>query len=172
MKAFGLLLCCSLLALPSAALADGKKDPTKITCEEFAASTPESQSRVAAYLDGYSKGGKKLEELGELEVDRELDVLVVSCTQAPKLSLWQKIEMKLPGGKQRVKIPMTCEEFLSLSSDVQPEAAYFLAGYDRASKTDVAVAGEVDLERDVAVLVDECKPTPKESLWARIKKHF
>jgi hypothetical protein len=172
MKTLPLFIALALLALPSGALAALKKDPTKITCEEFAASTPESQSRVAAYLDGYSKGGKKLEELGELEVDRELDVLVVSCTQAPKLTLWQKLEMKIPGGKKRVKIPMTCEEFLSLSSDVQPEAAYFLAGYDRASKTAVAAAGEIDLERDVAVLVEECKPAPKESLWARIKKHF
>jgi len=162
----------AVLSLPLVASAESKKDPVKITCEEFAASTPEGQSRVAAYLDGYSKKGTKLDAVGEIDTDRELDVLVVSCTQAPKLSFWQKIEMKLPGGKKRIKIPMTCEEFLALGSDDQPEAAYFLAGYDRATKTDVAAAGEVDLDRDVAVLVEECKPTPKESLWARIKKHF
>lgn len=162
----------SLLLLPAVSRADSKKDPVKITCEEFAAATPEAQSRVAAYLDGYSKGGKKIEDIGEIDTDRELDVLVVSCTEQPKLTFWQKIEMKLPGGKKRVKIPMTCEDFLALGTDDQPEAAYFLAGYNRAAKTQVDAVGEVDLERDVAVLVQECKPAPKESLWARIKKHF
>jgi len=157
------------LAAPASA---GKKDPTKVTCAEFAASTPEGQERIAAYLDGYSKGGKKLAEVAELDVDRELNVLVVSCTQEPKLTLWQKFEMKMPGGKKRIKIPMTCDEYLALSKDVQPEAAYYLAGYDRASKTEVGAAGEVDLEVDTAVLVESCKPTPKAPLWETIKKHF
>jgi hypothetical protein len=67
---------------------------------------------------------------------------------------------------------MTCEEFMAVGTEDQPEVAYFLAGYNRATKTEVGAAGEVDLERDVAVLVEDCKPTPKESLWSKIKKHF
>ena len=172
MKLLALTLTLPLLVLPFVARADSKKDPTKETCEEFASETPEGQSRIAAYLDGVSKSGKKIEDVGEIDVDRELDVLVVSCQQAPKLTLWQKIEMKLPGGKKRVKIPMTCEEFMAVGTEDQPEVAYFLAGYNRATKTEVDAAGEVDLERDVAVLVQDCKPTPKESLWSKIKKHF
>src|SRR5262245_16648860 len=152
--------------------AAAKQDPTKVTCDVFAASTPEAQERVAAYLDGYSKGGKKIEDVGEIDVNRELDVLVVSCKEEPKLTLWDKIKMKLPGGSKKIKVPMTCEDYLALSSDVQPEAAYFLAGYNRAAKSEINAAGEVDLETDTAVLVQECKPAPKESLWARIKKHF
>jgi hypothetical protein len=30
----------------------------------------------------------------------------------------------------------------------------------------------VDVEHDVAVLVEECRIAPKESVWARIKKKF
>jgi hypothetical protein len=172
MKSLVTAALVSLVLLPAVSHAGSKKDPVTITCEEFASATPEAQSRVAAYLDGYSKGGKKIEDIDEIDTDRDLDTLVVSCTQQPKLSFWQKIEMKLPGGKKHVKIPMTCEDFLALGSDDQPEAAYYLAGYNRATKTTVDAAGEIDLEQDVAVLVQECKPAPKESLWARIKKHF
>ena len=52
MKQITLALAVVLVALPLSAGAESKKDPVKITCEEFAASTPEAQSRVAAYLDG------------------------------------------------------------------------------------------------------------------------
>src|SRR4030095_9707769 len=156
------LLAAPLAVVSFAAGAAAKQDPTRVTCEAFAASTPEAQERVAAYLDGYSKGGKKLEDVGEIDVNRQLDVLVVSCKQEPKLTLWDKISMKFPGGSKKIKVPMTCEDYLALGSDVQPEAAYFLAGYDRASKTEIGAGGEVDMETDVAVLVQECKPTPKE----------
>jgi len=30
----------------------------------------------------------------------------------------------------------------------------------------------VDLERDVVIVYEECKKAPKESVWAKIKKHF
>ncbi|HEX5065845.1 MAG TPA: HdeA/HdeB family chaperone, partial [Myxococcota bacterium] len=60
----------------------------------------------------------------------------------------------------------------SLDSEIQPEVAYWLAGYNAAAKTDVATAGEVDLETDTAVLIQECKPAPKASLWEKIKKKF
>lgn len=160
-------LCLVAAAAPAAAK---KKDPTKITCEEFAAQTPEGQSRITAFLDGYSKRGKKVEEVGDVDVQRQLDVLVVSCVQSPKATFWDKVKMKLPGGKKKLKpVEMTCEDFLALGSDVQPEVAYWLDGYNRKTGTDVAAAGEVDLERDMAVLVQECKPAPKASLWERLK---
>jgi len=75
-------LCLVAAAAPAAAK---KKDPTKITCEEFAAQTPEGQTRITAFLDGYSKRGKKVEEIGDVDVQRQLDVLVVSCAESPKV---------------------------------------------------------------------------------------
>ena len=172
MKRHAIWLAVPALLLAGPAAYAAKKDATKMTCEEFASQSPEGQARVTAFLDGYSKRGTKVEDLESVDVQRELDVLVVSCKEEPKLTLWDKIKMKFPGGSKKIKVPMTCEDYLALGSDVQPEAAYFLAGYDRASKTEVGAAGEVEMETDVAVLVQECKPTPKESLWAKIKKHF
>jgi hypothetical protein len=174
MKRFFLALSIPAICLVAAATpAAAKKDPTKITCEEFAAQSPEGRARVTAFLDGYSKRGKKVEEVGEVDVQRELDVLVVSCKEEPKATFWDKVKMKLPGGKKRVKpVAMTCEEFLALGTDVQPEVAYWLHGYNRKTKTDVEAAGEVDLETDTAVLIQACKPTPKAPLWDRIKEKF
>ena len=164
-------LSLGLVATP--ALAKGKKDPATITCEEFAAQTPEGQKRITAYLDGYSKRGKNVVDVGDVDVQRELNVLVVSCVETPKANFWDWVKMHLPGGKQRVKpVAMTCEDYLSLSSDVQPEVAYWLAGYNAKTKTDLNMEGEVDLETDTAVLVEECRATPKASVWERIKKKF
>jgi putative ABC transport system substrate-binding protein len=85
--------------------------------------------------------------------------------------VWDKFKTHLPGGKKRVKpVEMTCEEYASLEKDVQPEVAYWLDGYDRKTGTEVEEAGEVDLERDVAVLVEMCRPTPKASFWKRMRE--
>jgi hypothetical protein len=168
MKRFTLCLVLVLGAALAANAAGKKQYATKMTCAEFAAQTPEGRARVAAFLDGYSKRGTKLEDLGEVDVDRVLDVLVVSCQQDPKATLWDKIKAHMPGGKKKVKpVAMTCEEFLALGSSEQPEVAYWLDGYNR--KENVMDAGQVDLERDTAVLVQACKPAPKESLWKKIK---
>jgi len=164
----------SVLALGLAAGAQAKKvDATTMTCEEFAAQTPEGQTRITAFLDGYSKKGVAEDAVGEVDVKRVLDVAVIGCVEEPKATLWDKIKAKFPGGSKKVKpVKMTCEEFMSLDKDVQPEVAYFLDGYSRKNKTDVAMAGQVDLERDTAVFVELCKPAPKESLWAKIKSKF
>lgn len=174
MNKFTVWLVVPALALALAASADAKKvDATKITCEEFSAQTPEDQESITAFLHGYSKSGVAEDALGEVEVDRELDLTVIGCVEEPKATFWDKLEAKLPGGSKRVKpVKMTCDEFLALGKDVQPEVAYFLDGYSRKDKTDVAMAGEVDLERDTAVFVEICKPAPRESLWAKIKSKF
>lgn len=172
MKRFALILALVFAStgLALAAWAGAKKNAPKMTCEEFAAQTPEGQTRIAAFLDGYSKRGTKEDALADVEVDRVLDTLVVSCKQDPKATLWDKLKAHMPGGKKKVKpVKMTCEEFLALGSSEQPEVAYWLDGYNRKTGTDAQAMGEVDLERDVAILVQECKPAPKASLWSRIK---
>src|SRR4030095_10736287 len=63
-----LVALVAAFALPAAAK---KKNAPKMTCEEFAAQTPEAQSRLTAYLDGYSKGGKQIAAESDVEVDRE-----------------------------------------------------------------------------------------------------
>lgn len=174
MKRIAAFALVPVLALAFGASAHAKKvNALTMTCEEFAAQTPEAQTRITAFVDGYSKKGVAEDAVGEVDVKRVLDVAVIGCVEEPKATFWDKVKAKLPFGSKKVKpVKMTCEEFMSLDKSVQPEVAYFLDGYSRKDKTDVAVAGEIDLERDTAVFVELCKPTPKESLWAKIKSKF
>jgi len=155
----------------------GKKvDPTKMTCEEFVALGQDAKPRVVAWLDGYSEAGKATkEEVAVLPVSSDVAVVVATCTETPKQSLWDKIRAKLPGGKKTVPDPtkMTCEEFVGLEKDIQPEVAYWLDGYTKGAKggkTETGAAGEVALDSDVLVVVEECRNAPKASLWEKIKK--
>jgi len=170
MNRFVLWASAVLLASASGVSAGSKHDVPKMTCEEFAAHSSTSQVQVAAYLDGYSKRGKPVEDVDDVDVERDVDVLVVSCRENPKVTVWDKIRAKLPGGKKKVKaVKMNCVEYLSYTKNVQGEVAYWLAGYHG---TTVDGEDEVDVEHDVAVLVEECRIAPKESVWARIKKKF
>jgi hypothetical protein len=149
-----------------------KADPTKMTCEEYLSLSKSEQPRAAAFLEGWSHGKKQV-DLAEVGVDRDVTTLVASCTETPKESLWRRFEKHVPVLKNHLKpIPMVCEDYIGLSSSVQPELYYYLDGYDRATKTQDAVAGEIDLEKDYASFVEVCKQAPKESLWAKIKARF
>ena len=171
-KTIALLVLAGLALAPAVASAK-KVDAAKVTCEEFLAMGSDVQPRLVAYLDGRSKSGQKVEAVGEVDVQRDMSVLVVACQQDPKATFWDKVKAKLPVGKKKAKsVPMTCEEYMSLDKESQPETAYFVAGYNKKTNTEVAAADEVDLETDTAVLLVDCKPTPKASLWEKLKKHF
>jgi acid stress chaperone HdeA len=150
-----------------------KANPPKMTCEEFLGLSEDAQARTVAWADGYDKAGTlKEEDIGEIDVDRQMAVLVVACKEEPKKTFWDKVRAHLPGGKKVKPTKMTCQEFIDLDKSVQPEVVYWADGYNKAKKVEEGVAGEVDLERDVAVIYEECKQAPKESVWAKIKKHF
>src|SRR5438094_9615898 len=104
--------------------------PTKMTCEEFLALGDSVKPAAVAYLDGYSKAGKlKEEDIGEVDVDREVAVLVVACKEEPKKTLWDKIRDRIPGGKRKVKATKTtCQEFVDLDRSVRPEAVNWVDG--------------------------------------------
>lgn len=147
-------------------------NPKKTTCAEFLALGSDVQPRLIAWVDGYSRAGTvRQQDVGVVDVDRETKVLVVACEQAPTESFWDKVRAHMPGGSTQVKpAQMTCEEFASLSQTEQPEVAYWIDGYDHGVKQDDVAA--VDLKRDVATVLVACKPTPKESLWAKVKQAF
>ena len=68
---------------------------------------------------------------------------------------------------------ITCEEFLALDPDDQNRIAYWIDGYAQA-KGEAAV-GTVALDKfgqPIGALVDDCKATPKETLWQKLKKHL
>jgi hypothetical protein len=68
---------------------------------------------------------------------------------------------------------VTCEEFLALDADDQNRIAYWIDGYAQA-KGEAAV-GTVAFDKfgqPIGALVEDCKATPKETLWTKLKKHL
>lgn len=161
------------LQLGAAADAPAKKaDPTKMTCDEYLSLSKSEQPRAAAFLEGWSHGKKQV-DLGEVGVDRDVTTLVAACQETPKESLWRRFESHVPVLKSHLKpIKMVCADYVGLSASTQPELFYYLDGYDRATRTQTDVAGEVDLEKDYAAFVEVCKQAPKQSLWEKIKARF
>ena len=68
---------------------------------------------------------------------------------------------------------ITCEEFLAMNPDDQNRIAYWVDGY--ASAKDEAAVGTVAFDKfgqPIGALVEDCKKTPKETLWQKLKKHL
>jgi hypothetical protein len=68
---------------------------------------------------------------------------------------------------------ITCEEFLAMNPDDQNRIAYWIDGYQE-SKNEAAV-GTVALDKfgqPIGALIDDCKATPKATLWEKLKKHL
>ena len=149
-----------------------KADPTKMTCDEYLSLSESEKPLAAAFLEGWSQGKKQV-DVGEVGLDRDVTTLVVMCKETPKESLWRRFEKHVPVLKKHVKpIQMQCTDYVSLESELQPELYYYLSGYDRATRTQTDVAGEVDLEQDYDTFIQVCKQAPKESFWTKLKAHF
>jgi len=68
---------------------------------------------------------------------------------------------------------ITCEEFLALDPNDQQRIAYWVDGY--AAAKGEAVVGTVAFDKfgqPIGALIDDCKATPKETLWQKLKKHI
>jgi hypothetical protein len=68
---------------------------------------------------------------------------------------------------------ITCEEFLALNESDQNKIAFWVDGYQTA-KGEAAV-GTVAFDKfgqPIGALVDDCKKTPKETLWQKLKSHL
>ncbi len=68
---------------------------------------------------------------------------------------------------------ITCEEFLALNESDQNKIAFWVDGYE-AAKGEAAV-GAVAFDKfgqPIGALVDDCKKTPKETLWQKLKSHL
>jgi HdeA/HdeB family len=171
-----LLIVVAAVAMAGVTAEAGQKvDLTKATCQDFLGMSDDIQPRAVAWLDGYTKGGSVKEDaIGEVDVDRETTTLVMTCKQNPKKSLWDVVKAHLPGGKKKVKpTEMTCQDYVDLTEGTaQPELLFFTDGYDLGAKPGTVTAREVDLQKNVDVVVQDCKQAPKESFWKRVKKHL
>lgn len=68
---------------------------------------------------------------------------------------------------------ITCEEFLAMNPDDQNRIAYWVDGYAQArGETTVGTVAFDKFGQPIGELVDDCKATPKETLWQKLKKHL
>jgi HdeA/HdeB family len=68
---------------------------------------------------------------------------------------------------------ITCEDFLAMDPDNQNRIAYWIDGYAQAKGE--ATVGTVAFDKfgqPIGALVDDCKATPKATLWEKLKKHL
>ena len=68
---------------------------------------------------------------------------------------------------------ITCEEFLAMNPADQQRIAYWVDGYQVAKgEAAVGVVAFDKFGQPIGALVDDCKATPKETLWQKLKKHL
>ena len=74
--------------------------------------------------------------------------------------------------KPRKVDQITCEEFLGLNTSDQARIAYWIDGYAQAkNEAEIGAVAFDKLGHPLGSLVEDCKATPKETLWQKIKKH-
>jgi HdeA/HdeB family len=171
------LVALALIALAATACAMGAAKSTasspQMTCQEFLGVGEREKPLAVTWLDGYSKGGRLREEdVGEIDVDRQMTALIVACEQVPKQTLWDRIRADLPGGRKVQPAKLTCQDFVAMTEPERREVVYWADGYDRAAHRKEGVFRAVELDRAAAVILVECQQAPRESLWARIKQHL
>ena len=66
---------------------------------------------------------------------------------------------------------MTCQDFLALDETVQPKAVYWAVAYAKGGRPEAAVLDVEGTDQLTPMLVQECKATPKESFWKKVKEH-
>lgn len=68
---------------------------------------------------------------------------------------------------------ITCEEFLAMDPDNQNAVAYWVDGYYQSqNETEMSVVAYDKFGQPIAALIEDCKKTPKETLWSKMKKHL
>jgi acid stress chaperone HdeA len=64
---------------------------------------------------------------------------------------------------------MTCEDFLAVEDTVKPKVVYYAVAYAQGGKPEAAVVDVEATDKITPVLIEECKATPKESFWKKVK---
>jgi HdeA/HdeB family len=76
------------------------------------------------------------------------------------------------GDKKQVDM-ITCEEFLKMAPAAQERVAYWVDGYQEGNGKAAIEVIELDkFGQPVGEIVEDCKKTPKETLWQKLKKHL
>ena len=68
---------------------------------------------------------------------------------------------------------ITCEEFLAMNPENQNRIAYWVDGYAEGKNESATGTVAFDkFDQPIGALVSDCKATPKETLWQKIKKRL
>jgi len=68
--------------------------PTRMTCEPFVALDDVAKPNIVYWAEGFNTkdGGPTGAVVDIAETDRLVPVIVTECEEAPRLTLWQKVE--------------------------------------------------------------------------------
>jgi hypothetical protein len=68
---------------------------------------------------------------------------------------------------------ITCEEFLAMPPQNQERIAYWVDGYQEGNgKKAIEIIQFDKFGQPIGEMVEDCKKTPKETLWQKLKKHL
>ena len=64
---------------------------------------------------------------------------------------------------------MTCEDFLAVDDTFKPKVVSYAVAYAKGGKPEAAVIDVEGIDRLTPVLIEDCKASPKESFWKKLK---
>lgn len=161
--------------------------PATMTCAEFLTLGDAVKPKVLFWAEGFNHAGKPVDAVVDVgETDTLVPVLVTECKKKPQETLASTLARqnaalpKTPPQVAPVAKPkaaqkpasMSCAEFVALDDVIQPKVVYWAEGYTKKGKPVDPYFDVSETDTLVPVLIQECKATPKLTLWERIKSHF
>ena len=64
---------------------------------------------------------------------------------------------------------MTCEDFLAVEDTIKPKVVFWAVAYAKGGKPEAAVLDVEGTDKITPLLIEDCKATPKESFWQKVK---
>jgi HdeA/HdeB family len=98
--------------------------------------------------------------------------IIVSAALASTLGALTQALPVQAGDKKPVD-QITCEDFLKMAPASQERVAYWVDGYQAAQGKSAIEVIEFDkFGQPIGEMVQDCKSTPKETLWQKLKKYL
>jgi acid stress chaperone HdeA len=146
-------------------------------CSDFAGVNEKVSPEYLAVIDGYNKAGKKVsEEIDIADIVSESKKINEQCAQNKGAKI-DKVRKDIKSassaptaaGASLNPTKATCKDFIALGEELQPVAAFWVAGHDRSGKIKKGEVDEEFLSKPVATLIEDCKAQPTASFYDRTK---
>lgn len=142
-----------------------------------------------AVIDGFNKNGKEVaDEVDVAGIVTESNKVTTACAKNKSAKVKQvRMDLKSAEAKNSSTIAAVptspnkkllnlnkakCSEFIALGEELQPVAAYWVAGNTKKGHKHSGEIDEMLLERPVATLVEECTSNPTASFYEKAKTWF